>query len=402
MIDHVSPERPSDTAASPTPSQGRLDAFAAGLVDSALAGKPEGAGAVALGILRPGTEPMIATAGRTVTFAADGSALPADDPRSLPVSRSTLFDLASVTKIVTTLVAATFLDEGALDLDASVHAYLPARAVPDARITVRQLMTHTSGLPPVLPLWRIEGSREAKLDAIGQAPLIAEPGTRHAYSCIGFITLGRILETLGGASLPELARERVLTPAGTHASGEENIATWWLDAQALRRTAATEYGITPPRGLVQGEVHDETAWSLGGAGNAGLFADIDGALSLGAVLAGTAQNPVLSASVRTLLSTDLLGDEVPTDAPWRQGLGLRVGQVMPDGRLLSRVIGHPGFTGTAIWADPETGTVAALLTNRVHPDRERFGLSGAREEFCSLAFGDARVTGAISGELEGA
>lgn len=374
---------PAGTGASSSVARERegaeLDRLVQDLVAGARAGRPEGAGAVAAAIARPGRQPLIRMAGRTIAFAADGSPLPPEHPGAHPVTERTLFDLASVTKVVTALVAATFLDEGALDLEASAVSLLGAAAVPDPRITVRMLMTHTSGLPPVMDLWRQEGTRAERLDAIGRARLIAEPGTQHAYSCIGFITLGRILERIGGQSLPELARDRVLIPGGARTAA-------WSPIPEPEQAAATECTSDPPRGLVQGEVHDETAWSIGGAGNAGLFGTIGDALAIGGILAGTAAGPQLSTASRALLSTDQLGEAVPTGAPWRQGLGLRVGQVLPDGSLLAEVIGHPGFTGTAIWADPRTGTTAALLTNRVHPDRERFGVQHAREELARLAF----------------
>jgi len=142
---------------------------------------------------------------------------------------------------------------------------------------------------------------------------------------------------------------------------------------------------------VHGQVHDETAWSLSrepdaGAANAGLFATVDDLLALGRVLAGTAVRPHLAPETRRLLSTDQLGDAVPTGTTWRQGLGLRVGQELPDGQVLRHVVGHTGFTGTSITADPRSGAVAVLATNRVHPRRERFTVVGARREIARLAF----------------
>lgn len=356
-----------------------LQNFASGLVDAAHAGRSTGAGAVAIGVHRPETGPLFVTAGRTVSAEADGRPLAPDDPRGASVTEHTLFDLASVTKVITTLTAATLIDDGTLDLSSPACAYLPPGAVPDPRITVRHLLTHTSGLPPTMPLWRIDGTREEKLQAIGGAELASEPGERHAYSCIGFILLGRILEEIGGQTLPDLARERVLDPAGAH-----DVVWGPVDPATA---AATEYAEDPPRGLVRGEVHDETAWSIGGVGNAGAFGTVRGALALARVLAGTSPGPRLSPATRSLLGTDKLGDAIPTGAPWRQGLGLRVGQALPEGAepaVLRSVVGHPGFTGTAIWGDARTGTAAVLLTNRVHPHRESSDITAARAAFAQV------------------
>nr|WP_255719907.1 serine hydrolase domain-containing protein [Brachybacterium sp. ACRRE] len=330
--------------------------------------------------------------GAAVSFAADGSLLPGPvgpvDPAGPvdPVGPRTLFDMASVTKVVTALTAATLLADGSLDLEDRAADLLDPAFVPDARITVRHLLTHTAGLPPTIPLWRIVGTREQRLAEIGRAELAAAPGTAHAYSCIGFILLGELLASLGGKDLPALARERVLAPAGAA------DATWRPDDDARARAAATEFQEDPPRGLVRGEVHDETAWALGGVGNAGLFATLDDSLAIARVLAGTAPGPRLPEDLRREIGRDQLALPATTGAPWRQGLGVRIGQEHPDGSLVPGVLGHPGFTGTALWADPATGTVAALLTNRVHPRRGRFEVLGARREMARLAFAPASTS----------
>ena len=150
--------------------------------------------------------------------------------------------------------------------------------------------------------------------------------------------------------------------------------------------AATEYQSTPHRGLVRGSTHDESAWSLGGVGNAGLFATIRDTLAIGRVLAGRAAAPALSQRTLELLRTDQLPSEVATGAPWRQGFGLRIGQEISPTTLLPGVVGHPGFTGTSVLADPRSGIVAALLTNRVHPVRTRFTVEASRRALASFAF----------------
>ena len=358
---------------------GELAALVEALTTAARAAPPPGteaACAAVAGIDRPGAAPLLAHGGVTAAFDADGAALPAGSPEVTPVREDTLFDLASVTKVVTALTAATMIEDGLLDPEAPVAEHLGS---PHPAITARHLLTHTSGLPPVMPLWRIEGSREDRLAAIRRAELDAAPGTAHAYSCIGFILLGTLLEHLGGAPLPELARRRVLDPVGAHGAG------WDPDPSAAAGAAATEHQTDPPRGLVRGSTHDETAWSLGGVGNAGVFATAADVLAIGRALIGRAPGPQLSPRVLALLGTDQLPPGTSTGAPWRQGFGLRVGQELAPGRLLPRIVGHPGFTGTSVLADPESGTVATLLTNRVHPRRERFTLERARREMARLA-----------------
>lgn len=323
-----------------------------------------------------------AVAGSTALFGADGTRLADGSAQITPVGEGTAFDMASVTKVVTALTAATLIDEGLLDPESPVAEYLLAGppASPHPEITVRHLLSHTAGLPPVMPLWQIDGGREDRLAAIGRAELTAAPGTAHAYSCIGFILLGVLLEGLTDTPLPELARRRVLDPAGAMTAG------WAPSQDVAAEAAATEYQDDPPRGLVRGSTHDETAWSLGGSGNAGLFATLEDALAIGRVLAGRAPGPRLSTSVRELLTTDQLPAGVGTGAPWRQGFGLRIGQEIAPGSLLPHVVGHPGFTGTSVLADPATGTVAALLTNRVHPRRTRFTVDHSRRELARIAF----------------
>lgn len=318
-----------------------------------------------------------ALAGTTALFAADGTYLPADSPEISPVEPGTLFDMASVTKVVTALAAGVLIDEGLLDPEAPLSEHLPS---PHPGITASQLLTHTSGLPPVMPLWRLPGGREQRLDAVFSAPLVSAPGTAHAYSCIGFILLGTLLEELTGTALPELARQRILAPAGASTAG------WGPSAEQASHAAATEHQDDPPRGLVRGRTHDETAWSLGGAGNAGMFMTLDDAIALGRVLAGHAPGVSLSPQVRALLTQDQLPAGLSTGAPWAQGFGLRIGQETAPGALLPQIVGHPGFTGTSVLADPLTGTVAVLLTNRVHPHRGCFTVDRARREIARIAF----------------
>ncbi len=346
-----------------------------GAADAATPPGGEAACAAVAAIDRPGAEPVIAHGGVTAAFAADGAPLPAGSPEITEVRPDTLFDLASVTKVVTALVAATMIQDGLLDPEAPVAEQVDS---PHPEISARHLLTHSSGLPPVMPLWQLDGTREERLAAIARSALDAPPGTAHSYSCIGIILLGTLLEHLAGAPLPELARDRVLAPCGARGAG------WWPSPAAAASAAATEHQEWTGRGLVRGTVHDETAWALGGVGNAGVFATAEDVLAIGRALVGRAPAPVLTAPVRTLLITDQLPAGAETGAPWRQGFGLRIGQETAPGRLLPRLVGHPGFTGTSLLADPDTGAVATLLSNRVHPHRSRFTIDRSRRELARL------------------
>lgn len=381
-----------------------LRRLADSLVAGARDGAPEGASAAVAAIRRPGRPDAIAAAG--TTFLPDLRDLPgiavAGDRAPLPVDTGTLFDLASVTKVVTTLTALTLAGDSLLDLDAPVREVL-GDPVPHPAITPRHLLTHTAGLPSTLPLHRVPGGPAARRDAVRRAQLVTAPGTAHAYSCTGFILLGLLLEHLGGAPLPELARTRVLDPARMHRTA------WHLSPADRERAAATEVQTDPPRGLVQGEVHDEAAWGLmrrddgaapdptAGSGNAGLFAPVADVLALGTLLSGTsptgtvcadgAPGPAIPAALRRELATDqLMPLGITTGEPWRQGLGTRIGQDLPTTAAGARVIGHSGFTGTTVLADLRDGTVAVLLTNRVHPHRDRFSVMAARRALAARAF----------------
>lgn len=368
--------------ATPSGGQQQLEQLVTALASAAALSRAddapvEGSAAAVAGIDRP-TGTVAAAAGVTALFAADGTVLPPGSGQAAPANLRTPFDMASVTKVVTALTAATLIDDGLLDLEAPVAEHIDS---PHPALTTRHLLTHTSGLPPVMPLWSLEGAREERLATIGRARLDAEPGAAHAYSCIGFILLGVLMEQITDTPLPVLARHRVLGPAGAH------HAAWEPDGSSAGTAAATEYQADPPRGLVRGSTHDETAWSLGRVGNAGVFADLESALALGRVLAGRTDLPQLSPEVRRLLTTDQLPAGVTTGEPWHQGLGLRVGQETASGELQPRVVGHPGFTGTSVHADPSTGVVAVLLTNRVHPVRSRFTVVGSRRALATMAFG---------------
>ncbi|WP_336630454.1 MULTISPECIES: serine hydrolase domain-containing protein [unclassified Microbacterium] len=278
-----------------------------------------------------------------------------DDPT--PLTREHLFDLASVSKIVTALAALTLVDEGRISLDEPVRSRVPVGRGPHAAtITLRHLLTHTSGLPDTVTDWREGVVGEALLERCLDAPLTARPGAVHRYSCVGYIALGRLIEEVAGQSLDEAVAVRVAGPAGA--------STLRYGPVAADSAVATEY--RPAGRLVRGSVHDELAAAVGmPVGNAGLFGTARDVFRIADVLRSGGRGPgtrVLTAeTVRRAISP---GVEA---AGYRQGLGLRVGE--RSWMSSAHAVGHTGFTGTAFEVDPASDTIAVLLTNRVHPRR---------------------------------
>jgi CubicO group peptidase (beta-lactamase class C family) len=301
------------------------------------------------------------------------------------VEERTIYDLASLTKvIVTTTMAMILVDEGKLDLDKPVSAFIPkfAGGMKD-KVTVRNLLTHSGGQAGgVTYLYKDLKGKEAYVDYIAGLDLLYEPGTQTVYTDLGEILLGEVLERVAGQDLESFARERIFAPLGMKDSGFNPPA-------ALRpRIAPTEDD--PWRGRVlRGEVHDENAFALGGvAAHAGLF--------------GTAEDVARFAQMmlnggvfehRRIVSRETL-EKFTARANVVPGSSRALGWDTPSerssaGDLFSpRSFGHTGFTGTSMWMDPDRKLFAILLTNRVHPTRDNTTIFAVRR-----AFADAVVRG---------
>lgn len=308
-----------------------------------------------------------------------GTELPADQRE--PMRPDTIFDAASITKLFTSLTVLQQVDAGAVELDAPVADYLPEFGVNGKDgITVRQLLTHTSGLQAEAQLWELP--EQDRIPSIMRLAPEQPPGSEYTYSDPNMIVLGVLVERVTGESLDTVVADRITGPLGMSDTG------FRPPAEKQSRIAATEYSTEPPRGMVRGEVHDENAWSLGGvAGQAGVFTTADDLAVLGqALLNGGVYDGarVLSdTGVRRML-TDFNGD-FPGDA---HGLGFELDQRWYMAGLSGpRTAGHTGFTGTSLVVDPASRSVAVLLSNRVHPNREWGSNNEARE---TLAQGLAR------------
>lgn len=282
----------------------------------------------------------------------------------LPMQVRTPFDLASLTKLFTAVAAVQQLERGTLGIDARVGAYLPEfRAASAYDITVRQLLTHTSGLRPELPLYDCPDDA-ARLSALRAEGPSSEPG-RYLYSDLNLLLLQHVLERVTGRALDVLIRDGITRPLGM-------TATCF---GPCRGAAATEDQRRPwakaDRGMLRGSVHDENAWALGGvAGHAGLFSTAhDLAVFCRALLAGGSYGPA------RILGPDFV--ELMLTPP---GLGFAIGQSWFMGALAEGgAAGHTGFTGTSLVLDPATDTFLVLLANTVHP-RRRPPHNGPRAE----------------------
>jgi CubicO group peptidase (beta-lactamase class C family) len=311
----------------------------------------------AAGVWRGG-EPSIATVG-TYAF---------DDPREL--DEASLFDLASVSKTFTAAALLRLVERGAIDLDAPVAPACPVGSGTGAdRITLRMLLAHTSGLPAESFLWRESPglAPEERLETVLATALQSPPDAEYRYSCLGYIAAAALAESVTGSPWPQVLAELVLEPLGLRSVTYGPVPP--------ERAVATEEQPWAGRGLVRGEVHDELNWYLGGtAGNAGLFGAVGDVLTFASsFLDGTLLGPETLA----LATTDQLSPH--HGAAYGQALGPRIGDADIFGDVAA--FGHPGFTGTMWLADPQSGTAAVLLTNRVHPHRDLVDLDPFRRRF---------------------
>jgi CubicO group peptidase (beta-lactamase class C family) len=349
--------------------------------DGAGPGRPLQAGAVAL-VVHHGVVVAEEASGYAVRYAdLAGTELPPD--QQVPTATDTVYDLASISKLFTTVVVLDLVEEGAIDLDAPVVDVVPEFAANGKEdVTARHLLTHTAGLPAWLPLWSAYPTPAERFAAALAATPTSEPGERYVYSDIGLISLGVLAERAGGAPLDQLVRERVTEPLGLHDTGYRPTG------DLAARTAATEFQATPPRGMVRGEVHDENAWALGGvAGHAGVFSTARDVAVLGQMLL----NGGAYDGVRILRQTTLreaLTNQVDGITTSARGLGFELDARFYMGALVGEgTAGHTGFTGPSLTVDRLSRTVVVHLANRVHPDRA-WGSNNASRR--ALADGVAR------------
>ncbi len=359
----------------------RLDA-AFRIVATAAGTKPIPAAALAVGRGNAAVEPR-----------AWGFAVFPEDQRE-PVRDDTLFDLASLTKVLATATACWWLVErGKLRLQERVREILPDfGAVPEGEdpewrqaVSVWHLLAHTSGLPAGRDLRRVEGGRAERLAAVAKTPLAAPPGSDATYSDLGFMLLAAIVETVAGYDLPAFCAREIFGPLGMRETG-------WNPAPALaRRAAATEWVSSEhapngKEGFLRGVVHDENARTLGGvAGHAGLFSTVPDLMAFAAMLSG--YGSVLSPHTIARMATPVVVRDVESRTLGWQGPGKVTG---PFGDLwTAHSFGHTGFTGTSLWVDRGHDLWIILLTNAVHMGRDlgRPALQSIRANFHNAVIG---------------
>jgi CubicO group peptidase (beta-lactamase class C family) len=344
----------------------------------------------------PGAVVAVGRHGQLVLLEAVGH-YAADDPR--PVEPGTIYDLASLTKVVGLTTACLLLvSEGRLDLDAPVRRYVPSfRGGDRDRVTIRHLLTHASGLPAWAPLYRAR-DRRAVFATIDTTTLLRAPGDTFVYSDLGAILLTHAVERITGQRLDRWLADRVFTPLGMG-------TTRYRPPASLRPfIAPTERDTAFRRRMLHGEVHDENAGRMDGvSGHAGVFSNApDLARYAVWILERSTEHSAQSrmidsqrvlrapcsvlclptAVVRSFVtrqdiprgSTRALGWDTPSDSGYSSA-----------GTMLSRrSIGHTGFTGTSIWMDPDRDLFVILLTNRVNPTRANTRILRVRARVADL------------------
>lgn len=317
--------------------------------------------------------------GDAVRYAAPATELPPG--QRIPARVGTRYDLASISKLFTTIVVLQQVETGRVVLDAPVARYLPEFAAGGkATVTVRHLLTHTSGLPAFLPLYRTHPTPETRLAAALTTPVTAgsAPGGQYVYSDLGLIALGALVERVTGTGLAEAVRDGITGPLSMRDTGYQP------GPELRERIAATEYQPWAGRGLVWGEVHDENAWGLGGvAGHAGIFSTADDL----AILCQTLLNGGVYQG-RRVLTEAMVRNALVADTEHR-GLGFELAKHSYMDAMASPVtFGHTGFTGTSVVIDPLTHSFLILLSNRVHPDRA-WGTNDVARRALARTFADA-------------
>lgn len=301
------------------------------------------------------------------------------------VDEGTLFDMASLTKVMsTTMTALKLLECGKLSLQDTLDFYFSDVPKDKKDITILQLMTHTSGLKADMPLYKLGIKPKDAVNKILESELQLKPGTNVVYSCLGYILLGKILESLACEPLDALSKKYVFDPLKMYNTGYNPKS---------QNVASTEYS-EEINGCLKGVVHDENARFLGGvSGNAGVFSDIADMNRFAEMLSngGIYKNidylceNTFRASVKNY--TDGMNEH--------RGLGfsLKDNRIHPAGDLFSLgSYGHTGFTGTSLWIDRETGFYVICITNRVHPSRENSRIIRFRRLLHNLAITEYKST----------
>ncbi len=319
-------------------------------------------------------------------------------PSALPLSVETPFDLASVTKVYgTATLAARLIERGWIDWNQPLRSILPQFR--DDRVTLAHLLAHTGGLPAWFPFYEKLRTRfapkpiydvsvairqKAMRELVFETPLENEPGSKAVYSDLSFLLLGFALEEVTSLPLDRAVERWVWEPMGIRNSSYRRV-TRSATQGADDRFAATEN--CPWRGAVlQGQVHDDNCWAMGGyGGHAGAFGPVGDLMTFGSKLL----SGFLSTAVRDRAWTRVVPPIGPPGCDRTPGWDTPSGEEPSLSRRFSpRSVGHLGFTGTSFWLDPDAQLAIALLSNRVHPSRENTQIRAFRPRFHSALADD--------------
>jgi len=339
---------------------------------------------------------IVAERGTVIYADAIGDAV--REPETHPATLETIYDLASLTKpLVTGALCAGFVELGELTLDSAVANYLPEFDRADKHhITVRQLLTHTSGLPAWRPLYILtQGNKEAAVSAIANERLDYKTGERVVYSDLGFIVLGFLLQRLTGTPFDGLAQREIIdrlclkrTFFNPERAMRTGVAACETGNAYERDMCERDFSAQPysawREGVVWGEVHDGNAYFLGGAaGHAGLFSTASDTLRLANQFIG-GLSELLSKDTCELFRQNMTqGLNEARSFAWQLAA---TPESTAGPSLPPDAFGHTGFTGTSCWVDAEHWRVFILLTNRTHAHALPFtNINAVRREFHTLA-----------------
>jgi CubicO group peptidase (beta-lactamase class C family) len=324
----------------------------------------------------PGAVILVARRGKTAYFKAFGHR--AVKPAPEPMTADTIFDMASITKVMATTPAVMLLvEDGLVRLGDRVRRYLPRfTGGGKENITVRQLLTHYSGLKPDYDLSRRWEGYSAALEELWQETTEMEPGREFRYSDLNFIALGEIVRVVSGKSLDLFTQERLYAPLGMTETRFKPPAAWSpriAPTEPRSRSLAYLKGegtAGPSDEILRGQVHDPTAWRMEGiAGHAGLFSSARDV----AIYAQMLLNKGMHRRTRILMPLSVQAmttPQSPRGAAGVRGFGwdIDTSYSAPRGDVFPGGFGHTGFTGTSIWVCPEKDVFVLILSNRVHPD----------------------------------
>jgi CubicO group peptidase (beta-lactamase class C family) len=367
---------PAGSAQTARPALPQSDPESAGLLSSQLKYIDAAVQASIWAGETPGAVVLVARHGRIAYFKAFGDR--AVQPKQEAMTADTIFDVSSLTKVMATATSTMLLVEnGTLRLNDRVKRYLPnfTGAGKDS-ITLRQVLTHYSGLPPDFDLSKNWFGHQAALEELWKIKPDSEPGNTFVYSDLNFIVLGEIIHAVSGVPLDEFAEEHVFVPLGM------GDTCFRPSSKLIGRIAPTE----PRKNTLQylkgqgaganldkilrGEVHDPTAWRMGGvAGHAGLFSSARDIALFAQMLLD--RGKYSKGRLLSPLTVDAMTrPQNPANSPQVRGFGWDIDSVYssPKGDIFNEGFGHTGFSGTSLWINPPTDTFVVVLTNRVHPD----------------------------------